>query len=927
MSDLNTFSEVSEFISLECIGSTNGTQCPDLTNLNTFSNLVSTTSLAAAPPNFTFNESTEFTAGGSVTFEMVFRYTNFSCSPDPMPIDVESFVQISLGHANVSSNTSNGAITNLLNADLCPQTDICIETVQIDPDTSVTLQYEQDITFETTICNNGPAAAPIRFFFQNLSSPTLLWNILSVNCIGTSGSVECNDFTITNNDQLWVSNDFILQPNTTITIETVIEYLEPDCSNSDGSIPAIIRSATNILDSQLVDTNPSNNFFSNALFLPAVQPCDSTNSSDLQVVKTQINPNLPEGSSPQNTAEWGEITYEITVTNVSESDAVIELQDHMPVPNGGVSTMSASLISVDCIGTTGTATCFNIENTNVGVLHDGLTEDGSFDTFWEILPEDNWELPANSSVTFSVTIDWLPECSENAIIGTNVVRVNYVNSIVDNNTSNNVDTVDTYFAPCIDLVVQTYPEFTQVETNQTFNWIVDISNSTTSSAAIDVLFENTINQVFTIAGTPTCIVSSGNAMCISNFNVNGNFISGIIPNMEAGSTVSISIPVTAPSFGGAFNNIAEAIPSPANNEELTPETNISINSVQVISPVLEKIFSPDIIFEGGESELIFTVYNIATSLTQNDISFTDNLPGGLILSGIPNWIEANGCSATFIGNIGGNSVGVTNLFFPDGVQSCTFSVMVTSNISGVYLNNFENFTDTTNIDASQTSATLNVIVDNSNVDIEITKAVNLTEVIIGQEVVFTITATNIGTDTGTGIEVIDQLPAGYEYISATTSLGSFDDSNFLWGIPSLFPSESATLNITARVISSNDLLNIALLNGLNEIDRDSSNNEDSVSVEISNCLTISEGISPNNDRANDFLVIPCIEDYPDNVFKIYNRYGVQVYEANGYSNTWSGRANMGVAKSSELLPVGTYFYILEIRDLRKPIQGYIYLNY
>jgi len=103
--------------------------------------------------------------------------------------------------------------------------------------------------------------------------------------------------------------------------------------------------------------------------------------------------------------------------------------------------------------------------------------------------------------------------------------------------------------------------------------------------------------------------------------------------MEAGSTVTITIPVTAPSNGGAFNNIAEAIPSAANNEELTPETNISINSVQVVSPELIKMFIPDTIIEGGESELSFTVFNIASYPTQTNISFTDNLPVGVFLSG------------------------------------------------------------------------------------------------------------------------------------------------------------------------------------------------------------------------------------------------------------------------------------------------------
>lgn len=295
-----------ESLSLECIETTNGTMCPDLMDFSGNSAIVSTPTTNIAPYIFVFNEASEITAGGSITFEMVYRYTNFSCSTDPMPIEVGSFIQISLDHANVSSNNSNIVNTDLLNAEFCPETDICIETVQTNPDIIVDLEYDQEITLVTTVCNVGAVETPMRFFLQNLSS--LTWDIVSINCLGTTGPVTCNDFTITDTGQLWTSNDFVLQPNTTITIETVVKYFEPECSTITGNIQAIVRSATNILDSQLIDSNPSNNYFSNLLVFPSVDPCDSSDFSDLQVTKTQVSPELPTGSTSENTAEWGLVT-------------------------------------------------------------------------------------------------------------------------------------------------------------------------------------------------------------------------------------------------------------------------------------------------------------------------------------------------------------------------------------------------------------------------------------------------------------------------------------------------------------------------------------------------------------------------------------------------------------------------------------------
>lgn len=906
-----------QFVSLDCIATTNGTLCPDLSNASGGSTTITSTQSV-----FNFIQVMEITAGGSITFEMVYRYSNFSCSENPLPIDVYSFIEIELDHANVSFNISNYVNTNLLSVDLCPETDICIETTQTNPDITIDLQYEQEITLVTTVCNVGGVATPMQFFLQNLSF--LTWEIVSVNCISTTGSVTCNDFTIINGGPFWTSNDFVLQPDTTITIETVVKYFEPDCYSSSNPIQAVIRSGTNILDTQLVDSNINNNYYANILTFPGVEVCET---SDLHVTKTQVSPQLPIGSSIDNTTEWGLITYEITVTNDGNENAFIEVQDFMEMPDTNEAPIFAMLNAVECISTTGTASCFTIENTNIGVLFDGVSENGELDTFWQILPEDNWELPAHSSVSFSVTVNWLPECSTNPMVGTNVVSANYVSDIIETNHNNNTAEVKTYFAPCIDLVVQTYPEFTQVNTNQTFNWIIDISNSTTSSSATDVLFEDSLNDVFDIIGTPVCYVTSGSASCITNFNVTGNFISGIIPNMEAGSTVTISIPVTAPSFGGAYNNIAEAIPSAANNEELTPETNISINSVQVIAPVLQKSFMPNTIIEGGESELTFTVLNIASNPSQTNISFTDNLPNGVVLSSIADWVLSNGCTASFTGNAGDNFVGVENLVFPAGVESCTFSVMVTSNDVGTYLNNFQNFTNDNNIDTSQTSATLSVIVDTSNVDIEILKSVVPTEAAFGETVDFTITATNLGSTEATLIEIIDVLPQGYQYVSATPSFGVFNDTTLTWNLTSLNANASETLILTAIVVSSNNLTNTAILNSVNEPDRNAFNNEDNAIVEVSNCLNIPEGISPNKDQKNDVLIIPCIEDYPENTLKIFNRYGTQIYEASSYLNTWDGRANMGFPRSSELLPVGTYYYVLEIQGFSKPKLGYVYLNY
>ncbi|MCB0444219.1 MAG: DUF11 domain-containing protein, partial [Gelidibacter sp.] len=819
---------IAQLISLSCLGGTNGMACFDTSNINSLPIVIS-----SVQNTFTIGTVHVFTSGGSLTFEVKYQYLEPACGFEEGLLVVGSTISINLEHPNESSNTSNTLETSLLNANLCQTTDACIETVQLNPSATTVVNWEEEVTFETTVCNNGPLDVPFRFYLQNFTPNVANWTILSVNCIETTGALSCDDLNFTIQPTVWTSNDYIMPANSTITVQSVVVFHEPPCTSNSNNLMVNIRSNTNILSNTIFDTIfDENNFDDDTVILPIVEPC--VNFADISITKTQVSPALPEGSTANNTTDWGEITYEITASNSGNSDAHIQLKDY--TFNTISNSIIGTLVSFECTSTTGTATCLPIEHINIGVPFDGVPQNGMQDIFWEIVPEDNWILPANSSVTFTTVVNWEPLCSDENIVGSNHVTIENVNSNVGDDPSNNLDHVNTFFAPCVDLVVQTFPEFTSVSINQPFNWIIDITNSNTSSNAIDIFFEDTLNSVFNIAGAPTCQVTSGNASCIPSFNISNNSITGIIPNMDAGSTIRIKIPVTAPSFGGAFNNTAKAIPDTVNNHELTPETNISISNVQVLAPTLIKSFDPETIFVGQESTLTFTVYNLASNPSQNNITFTDNLPEGLSLSGDIVWNEANGCTATFAGSIGDDFISVTNLSFPLGVSSCTFSVSVTSSIVGEYVNNANNFSNQQNIDTSQTYAPLNVIEDTTNVDIEVVKNVFPEEVSLGDTVEFSIKITNLGTTTATQINIFESLPIAYHYISSSTTIGNYEVSSFLWNVASLEPNQTETLTITAQVISSINLLNTALLDSVNETDRNASNNEDSAMVVLDDCL-------------------------------------------------------------------------------------------
>ena len=101
-------------------------------------------------------------------------------------------------------------------------------------------------------------------------------------------------------------------------------------------------------------------------------------------------------------------------------------------------------------------------------------------------------------------------------------------------------------------------------------------------------------------------------------------------------------------------------------------------------------------------------------------------------------------------------------------------------------------------------------------------------------------------------------------------------------------------------------------------------------IDSSDPLKVFNTITPNGDNVNDYMVIENIESTSSNQINIFNRWGVQVfetddYESNPFSGSSSGRATV---LPSEILPSGTYYYVLKyVLDGERGTQvGYLYIN-
>ena len=91
---------------------------------------------------------------------------------------------------------------------------------------------------------------------------------------------------------------------------------------------------------------------------------------------------------------------------------------------------------------------------------------------------------------------------------------------------------------------------------------------------------------------------------------------------------------------------------------------------------------------------------------------------------------------------------------------------------------------------------------------------------------------------------------------------------------------------------------------------------------------IPQGFSPNQDTNNDHFNIQGLYTiFENHELLIYNRYGTLIFKGDD-NLKWHGQINQGLNNQGKIVPVGTYFYVLNLNDPKyKTKTGWVYVNY
>lgn len=93
--------------------------------------------------------------------------------------------------------------------------------------------------------------------------------------------------------------------------------------------------------------------------------------------------------------------------------------------------------------------------------------------------------------------------------------------------------------------------------------------------------------------------------------------------------------------------------------------------------------------------------------------------------------------------------------------------------------------------------------------------------------------------------------------------------------------------------------------------------EDAVFVRVYQKVIVPNAFSPNGDGINDVWKIEALDAYPRAEVMVFNRYGQVVTKRKGSAKPWDG------TYQGEPIPVGTYYYIIDLHEGQGKLTGWV----
>jgi large repetitive protein len=475
-------------------------------------------------------------------------------------------------------------------------------------------------------------------------------------------------------------------------------------------------------------------------------------SADLSVTKTD---------SPDPVIAGNNLTYTITVDNAGPSDDAVQLADGIPTGTTFVSFTAPAgwMTFTPPVGGTG------------GVTATKTVAPGEPPAVFTLVVNVNANVPQGSTITNLASIGGP---------GT------------DPNPANDTDVETTAVNASGDLSVTKTDAPDPVTAGTGLTYSTTLSNAGPSDAqsvtVTDVVPAGTTFVSFT--------QNTGPAFSLTTPAQGGTgTVTATSPTLAAGATaiftLVVSVNANVPQ-GGTITNTVSATstttdPTPANN------TDTETTAVNALADLfVTKADSPDPMTAGTDLSYTITVTNAGPSDTGGVVTVTDPVPPGTALvSATPSQGSCGAPSVTC--DLGPMAMGDT----------ATITVVVHVDPAfedGATLSNTATASsETPDPSSANDSATADTAVTTS-ADVSLTKTAAPDPVTAGENLTYTITATNAGPSDAQDVTLVDTLPAGTTFVSVTTSQGTCSGTTAVTcDLGTIALGSSATITLVVQV--------------------------------------------------------------------------------------------------------------------------------
>ena len=772
--------------------------------------------------------------GDPVTYTIIVRQSS-SSDTDAFNVTLRDVIPASIASPSLTSVVDTSGLVDLDNFSLAGNT---LTT------TGTGFDLPKEPTTRTiTLTVTGTLAGPVTANQRITNTNEIKWTSLS----GSSGQITPNNPNAyertgsgsTTQGQL---NNYVTTGSATFTVNTAdlaVDKTVSDPTPNVGDTITFVVTVSNLGPNTATEVEVTDQFPTAGLQLLTATPSQGTynqgtgvwtvgtvgtgagNAKTLTITARVLAP-------PVNTIPLSQ-TNVATVTKSAEpdpnpgnnSDSATETPKYAdlgikkttsnPTPNVGTTvTYTVSLFNLG----TSAATRVKVTDTFPGnvTYQSHSTPFGTFDPISGIWDVGTVPLTATVANPLTLTIQALVNASAPGTTLFNTVTITSNDVWDPNNRNNSAKTPTT--AQEADLVVSKTVDDSTPNVGDNVTFTVTLNNLGPSQAAnvvVNDLLPAGLQYVSHVASTGTYVPGTG------------VWTVGAVP---AGTTNTLTVVATVvtPASGPALplTNTATATsttpdPNPDNNTD-----DKTVTPLQADLAVIKVVDDPT---PNVGDTITFTVEvdnfgpDAATQVVVNDI-----LPAGLtFVSASP----STGTYAAGVWTVGtvaaGSSATLTVTATVDAPASPGIPQPVTNTAS---VSGREYDPDPSNNTDSATETP-------QYADLDITKVISDARLNVGEEVTFTIYLSNLGRDTATNVTVLDLLPSGLQFVSATASEGVYDDATGVWTVGTVDTLFARTLQIDAIVLAPvsgvpQPITNTASVRTSDQYDPDPSNNTDSV---------------------------------------------------------------------------------------------------